>query len=393
MSKAQAFFTILREWILTFPDRQLEKACMAARQIQDIERACVRYQRTPYLTHDQFQSVRLYLDTAKEQALKEAEKGLLQFERFFWLRTKQKQCVLEKKLCFVEAILWEVKKPAKVSQQQKLKLNGLSADEPIGLIPRSIARTFSRLQTELDSQTEPLLMQEFKLVRYQAILSFQLISNLLILPWLCRDAFRVFLFEPILAYWWNIGQKELFLNSFHEQKALEELQRLEDTAWLDLLMTYPSDVPLSLFVSTIHERALQLVTSYNDYSIKALVQVCTDGVCICTIAILLILSQRKLSLAQMRAVGKYVPYPIDTMKAFLILLFTDLLIGFHSPHGWEILIESFMAYLGFAPNRYVVSLFVSTFPVILDTVFKYWIFRHLNRISPSIVVTYHTMSE
>jgi hypothetical protein len=91
--------------------------------------------------------------------------------------------------------------------------------------------------------------------------------------------------------------------------------------------------------------------------------------------------------------GENVPYPIDTMKAFLILLFTDLLIGFHSPHGWEILIESFMAYLGFAPNRYVVSLFVSTFPVILDTVFKYWIFRHLNRISPSIVVTYHTMSE
>lgn len=86
-------------------------------------------------------------------------------------------------------------------------------------------------------------------------------------------------------------------------------------------------------------------------------------------------------------------YPIDTMKAFLILLFTDLLIGFHSPHGWEILIESFLSYLGFAPNRYVVSLFVSTFPVIVDTVLKYWIFRHLNRVSPSIVVTYHTMSE
>ncbi len=45
-------------------------------------------------------------------------------------------------------------------------------------------------------------------------------------------------------------------------------------------------------------------------------------------------------------------------------------------------------HLGFARNKHIISCFVSTFPVILDTVFKYWIFRHLNRISPSIVANY-----
>nr|WKT06254.1 chloroplast enveloppe membrane protein [Interfilum sp. SAG 2147] len=393
MSKAQAFFITLSQWITSFPDRQLEKACIAARQIQDIERACVRYQHAPHLTHDQLQAVKLYLDTIRAQSLKEAERSLFQFETFFWFKAKQKPFVLQQKLWFVETVIWEVKTSTGVIHQQKRRIDNLTADEPIGLTPRSIARTFSRLQTELDPQAEPLLIQEFKLIRYQALATLQLIANLLIVPWLCRNMLRVFFFEPILSYWWNTSQRELFLNSFQEQRALEELQQLEDTAWLDLLMTYSSEVPLSLFVSTIHERALQLVASYNDHSIQALIQVSTDGVCVCTIAILLAFSQRKLSIAQMRAVETLLLYPIDTMKAFLILLFTDLLIGFHSPHGWEIFIESFMSYLGFAPNRYVASLFVSTFPVILDTVFKYWIFRHLNRISPSIVVTYHTMSE
>ncbi|WP_425279437.1 hypothetical protein [Enterobacter hormaechei] len=48
---------------------------------------------------------------------------------------------------------------------------------------------------------------------------------------------------------------------------------------------------------------------------------------------------------------------------------------------------------GFAHNERIISGLVSTFPVILDTIFKYWIFRRLNRTSPSLVVIYHSMNE
>lgn len=41
----------------------------------------------------QFQSVRLYFDTAKEQASKEAEQGLLQFERFSGYGQDKKCCI------------------------------------------------------------------------------------------------------------------------------------------------------------------------------------------------------------------------------------------------------------------------------------------------------------
>ena len=301
MSKVQTGLSVLRSWVIRFLDQELEIACTAVRKIQEIERVYIRYQDAPHLTYDQFQTLRLYLDTTREQALDEMEQSLLHFERFFWFRTEQKQLTFQNKLWFIEGIVWEINQSTEILQQQ-LKINGLTADEPIGLIPRSIARTFSRLQTELDPDAEPLLMQEFKLIRYQAIASFQFFGHLLFFPWVSQNILKIFFFNPILSHWWNTGQQELFLNSFQEQKALEELQKLEDTAWLDLLMAYSSEVPLSLFINTIHERALQLVASTNDSSIQALVQLCTDGVFVCTLLLLLVFSQRKLSLAQVRAV-------------------------------------------------------------------------------------------
>ena len=83
----------------------------------------------------------------------------------------------------------------------------------------------------------------------------------------------------------------------------------------------------------------------------------------------------------------------DTIKAFSILLLTDLCIGFHSTRGWELIMGFVSKDFGFAQNDQIISGLVSTFPVILDTIFKYWIFRYLNRISPSLVVIYHSMND
>jgi hypothetical protein len=83
----------------------------------------------------------------------------------------------------------------------------------------------------------------------------------------------------------------------------------------------------------------------------------------------------------------------DSAKAFIIILFTDMFVGFHSPHGWEVLLEGVARHFGLPANRDFIFLFIATFPVILDTIFKYWIFRYLNRISPSAVATYRNMNE
>jgi hypothetical protein len=83
----------------------------------------------------------------------------------------------------------------------------------------------------------------------------------------------------------------------------------------------------------------------------------------------------------------------ESTKAFAIILFTDVFVGFHSSHGWEVVVESVLRHFGIPENRNFIYLFIATFPVVLDAIFKYWIFCYLSRVSPSAVATYRNMNE
>jgi len=82
----------------------------------------------------------------------------------------------------------------------------------------------------------------------------------------------------------------------------------------------------------------------------------------------------------------------DSAKAFAIILFTDIFVGFHSPEGWTVLLDGVANHLGLPARENFVMLFIATFPVVLATIFKYWIFRYLNRVSPSSVATLRNMN-
>ncbi|MFM7171030.1 MAG: proton extrusion protein PcxA, partial [Cyanobium sp.] len=81
----------------------------------------------------------------------------------------------------------------------------------------------------------------------------------------------------------------------------------------------------------------------------------------------------------------------DSAKAFAIILFTDIFVGFHSPEGWTVLLDGVAEHLGLPARENFILLFIATFPVVLATIFKYWIFRYLNRVSPSSVATLRNM--
>lgn len=85
----------------------------------------------------------------------------------------------------------------------------------------------------------------------------------------------------------------------------------------------------------------------------------------------------------------------EISKCFFLVFFLDLFVGFHSSKSWEIFLYYILEHFGFQiyQNQNLIALFISIFPVFLDTIFKYFIFFYLNRISPSTVVTYQAMIE
>ncbi len=147
-----------------------------------------------------------------------------------------------------------------------------------------------------------------------------------------------------------------------------------------------------LLQKKFQEKTIQLATFYNQQTISAIANVFGDFVTLITIAFLFVLMKPQIIILK-SFLTESIYSLSDTTKSFLLILLTDLLVGFHSPRGWEIIIEILLRHFGLPENQDFVFLFVATLPVLLDTVFKYWIFRYLNQISPSTVATYHSMIE
>nr|YP_009947470.1 envelope membrane protein [Arisaema erubescens]YP_010459230.1 envelope membrane protein [Arisaema flavum]YP_010710386.1 chloroplast envelope membrane protein [Arisaema prazeri]QOH91968.1 envelope membrane protein [Arisaema erubescens]UUC02476.1 envelope membrane protein [Arisaema flavum]WCS92142.1 chloroplast envelope membrane protein [Arisaema prazeri] len=142
----------------------------------------------------------------------------------------------------------------------------------------------------------------------------------------------------------------------------------------------------------IHKETIQLVKIHNEYNLHSIFNFSTNIICFAILSSYFILSNEKLVILN-SWVQEFLYNLSDTIKAFSILLVTDLWIGFHSPHGWELMIGSVYNDFGLTHNDQIISGLVSTFPVILDTIVKYWIFHYLNRVSPSLVVIYHSINE
>nr|YP_009581210.1 chloroplast envelope membrane protein [Consolida ajacis]YP_009763481.1 envelope membrane protein [Consolida orientalis]QBK49192.1 chloroplast envelope membrane protein [Consolida ajacis]QIS63744.1 envelope membrane protein [Consolida orientalis] len=217
------------------------------------------------------------------------------------------------------------------------------------------------------------------------------ITSIVFLPWWISLSFNKSM-ESLVTNWWNVGQSEIFLNEIQEKNVLEKFIELEELFLLDEMIKEYPDTHIQKFRIGIHKETIQLVKMYNEGHIHTILHFSTNLISFAILSGYSILGNEELLIIN-SWVREFIYNLSDTIKAFSILLLTDLCIGFHSPHGWELIISSVYKDFGFSHNNQIISGLVSTFPVILDTIFKYWIFRYLNRVSPSLVVIYHSMND
>ena len=322
------------------------------------------------------------------------------------------------------------------------------AFEPTGLVPRSIIRTVDRFRQQLLPESEILAVQEFRISRYQLLVSIKCLLTLVLVPLSVGLLVKICFLRPVTEYLWNTHQTEIFLNSYQQGRALQEMEDFSEKLFFESLLLkakegdfHPRRVEdLSRFAQTpppfqgggepppldvvenrrahlsssltgekdngstlsfsleyrlqeaIQQKTLQLSLFYNNESVVAITNLCSDFITLGTLALLFFFMRPQIIILKSFLTESI--YSLnDTTKSFLLILLTDLLVGFHSPRGWEISIELLLKHFGWPENQDFIFLFVATFPVFLDTVFKYWIFRYLNKISPSTVATYHNMIE
>nr|QBC71815.1 envelope membrane protein [Drosera indica] len=229
------------------------------------------------------------------------------------------------------------------------------------------------------------------MVKKKAFLPLFYLVSIVFLPWWISLLFTKSL-ESWLTNWWKTKQGETFLNDIQEKSILERFLALEDLLLLDeMIKEYPETHLQKLGIGSQKEIS-QLINLHNEDCIHTILHFSTNGISFLILSAYAILRNEELLFLN-SCLQEFVCNLSDTIKAFLIILVTDFCVGYHSHHGWELMISSIYHDFGFDPNDQILSVLGSILPVIVDTIFKYWVFHYLNRLSPSLVVIYHSMNE
>ncbi|MCY7323729.1 MAG: proton extrusion protein PcxA [Phormidesmis sp. CAN_BIN36] len=271
-----------------------------------------------------------------------------------------------------------------------------------GLLPRSILGTLNRLKRDLDPKSEQEVVQTFRSSKVKTVLALRFILILILVPLLVQQVSRNILLSNNFTFGAAISrqfkaenQGSIFINFEMAEEALGELQHYEERLKFENLISETlgrAPIVGEEIEARVKAKAGEIAESFAGQSGDAVKNWIAD---ICAaIGLTIVLLKSKREIAVFKSFIDEIVYGLsDSAKAFIIILLTDIFVGFHSPHGWEVLLEGVAKHFGLPASHDFIFLFIATFPVILDTIFKYWIFRYLNRISPSAVATYKTMNE
>jgi hypothetical protein len=270
---------------------------------------------------------------------------------------------------------------------------GKSITDKTGVLPRSILETVDRIKRELDPEAEKQVVQDFRKSKARTIISLRLVLFLIIIPLLTQQVTKTFVVGPIVdRVRSEAADARVFLHEEMEAEALAELEQFERHLRFEILIGRIQPQSEDEISEQVRDRAQELEAEFRRQSSDSIKNVFADLFALAAFTLVLVNSRKEIEV--LKSFMDQMIYGLsDSAKAFVIILFTDMFVGFHSPHGWEILLEGVSRHFGLPANRDFIFLFIATFPVILDTIFKYWIFRYLNRVSPSAVATYKNMNE
>jgi hypothetical protein len=429
--KIYPFLLAAYRWYLLTPERSLNEAYQSALKIKELEDKHFNSQKICPDSAMYSSSVMDYFYTELKKLLRNTRMRLTEFKASRWFSNESKQQAAAKtgieyttpalaleKLEFIDQVITKytnddleknstnlVPSPNIVAENQiitqlnrpilPVKSNDREPKrktDTTGVLPRSILTTITRLQSELDPNSEQDVVKTFRQTQKRTIISIRFILLLIIIPLLTHQIAKAVFVGPLVEHFRSAEAVEVFLNAEMEEEALVELQRFEERIKFENLITNAPMLSPEVLERQMKEKAQEIAEEFWSQSSNAIKNVFADIFSVAAFIWLLFIS--KSSISVLKDFLDHIVYGLsDSAKAFIIILFTDVFVGFHSPHGWEVILEGLSRHWGLPANRDFIFLFIATFPVILDTIFKYWIFRYLNRISPSAVATYHNMNE
>ncbi len=259
------------------------------------------------------------------------------------------------------------------------------------LLPRSLLGAVDQVRRQLDPEAEANVLAGFRRRRDSTLVALRILLLLILVPLLITQLSRTFVVSPLVDRF-APHQNFLGYSKPHlEEKAVEELRVYQAELEFDALLNKKALPTREELQEKLSERAQKLKQKADEGSTHAAKNVLSDLFGLMSFVLVCLVGQRDIQVLK-GFIDELVYGLSDSAKAFAIILFTDVFVGFHSPEGWTVLLDGVAHHLGLPAKQNFIMLFIATFPVVLATIFKYWIFRYLNRVSPSSVATLRNMN-
>jgi CemA family len=398
----------VNEWFFRTPDRALDEAYKAALKVQSIED-----ENGGQKIEENDPKLPAYLRADLQKYLRITKLRLTEFQtsRSIDARTTdapdspygtdiETEALVLEKLQFIDWILarYSTKSaptPAPVNNQPVF--TNFDQPKPPGknnlLIDTTVVNTLKKIRQDLSPAAEQEIVSTFRASKDLTKNSLRFILTMLLIPLLVHFMSKFLVIGPIVdAYYPQAHRENIFINSNLEKEALEDLDRFERHLKFQSLTGVTPPLSGEELESKVKKEAAQIRKSFTRQSTNAIKNWFADFLSVTAFIFFLTRSKRQIT-SLLSFMNEIVSGVSDSAKVFVIILFTDVFVGFHSPHGWEVVLSGMADHWGIAENRNFNSLFIATFPVILDTVFKFWVFRYLSGQSPSSVAIYKSMNE
>lgn len=411
--KLQQNWHFANKWFLDTPQRSLLIAYEAALRIRDIEDKHFHGKKISSESAEYTTSLLSYWQSLLEKNLKIINLRLSEFQQSrSWLNISDN--IFLDRLKFID----EVTEKYAVEQEftsQKLAINSESniqklnedsesddidiekmkvkpVSQKTGFFPGSITRSLKKIVKELSPDAKEKFVEDFRISSKRTKIALKFLATLILVPFLTYLLSKQLLIYPILESLRNDASSDVFINSHVEEKVLREFKFFQEQQRFEQLILQAPSLSPEIIQQQQKEKAIEIANKFIDEGNSAISNVFADLISLIVFAVIVGTSKREIAILKL-FLDDIVYGLSDSAKAFLIILLTDVFVGFHSPHGWEVILERLAEHLAIPPTRDIIFIFIATFPVILDTIFKYWIFRYLSRISPSALATLKEMDD
>ncbi|KAJ0592149.1 putative chloroplast envelope membrane protein, CemA [Helianthus annuus] len=230
------------------------------------------------------------------------------------------------------------------------------------------------------------ILYEDRVFRYASFNSAKFLAALIIIPWALDFFVHDYVLMPFLDRYVKtvpLAAEILDVRKHQKLEMVKELKTEKERYKFEVEIGKSPPISDEELYLELRHKALELRDEWRLINRSAFANIWSDMVFGISLFVLLYFNQNQVALL------KFTGYKIinnisDTGKAFLIILITDIFLGYHSESGWQTLLEIIVDHYGFDVDHSAIIIFVCLIPVVIDACVKLWMFKFLPRLSPKV---------